>query len=60
MWSDFDDDDFIIIFSNGAYLYEGLVKNAPEEFKHDSYDWYELGNSELADYLLIDCLSIKF
>lgn len=54
MWSDFDDDDFIIIFSNGAYLYEGLVKDMPENFKHDSYDWYELGRAERADYLLIE------
>lgn len=54
MWSNFDDDDFIIIFSDGAYLYEGLVKDMPENFRHDSYDWYELGNSEQADYLLIE------
>ena len=54
MWSNFDDDNFIIIFGNGVYLYEGLVKNVPKDFKHDSYDWYELGNSELADYLLIE------
>jgi len=54
MWSNFDDDDFIIIFSNGEYLYEGLVKDMPENFKHDSYDWYALGRTERADYLLIE------